>query len=735
MKAHRPLILLLSCITLLLGCTNNPYRSGEAAEDTIFGSFFTEPTRLDPTRAYYSHEGRIIDQIYEPPFTYHYLKRPYELIPLTAAEIPTASYYDKHGQKIDEADPHYEKVGRAEYTINIRKGIMYQDHPCFAVDSDGKSVYGTVTDEDIAAYNWPGDFEKQGTRELKAADYVLQIKRMADPRLQCDIYSVIAEYILGVSELHDAMKEELKKQRQERREEAGAGYNQELDEKLNPIRLDYSSFELSGVELLDDHSYRIVLKRKYPQILYWMCMHFFGPVPQEALDFYDQAPMIRKSIVLNRCPVGTGPYYLHTYKPNEVIIMEANPNYHEDFYPDEGEPGDREAGLLVDAGKRLPFVKRQYKRFEKESLPSFNKFVQGYYDSSGIGKDMFDKAIQIQAGSEPRVSDMMAERGIRLITAIDTSFYYLSFNMLDELVGGYSEEKRKLRQAISIALDYNEYIDIFSNGRGIMAQGPIPPGIFGYRSGKAGTNPYIDEWDPKRNRHVRKPIAVAKKLLAEAGYPGGIGADGQHLTLHYDHSSAGDSGFRAVFVWMQGQLARLGIKLDERGTDLSRFREKRTEGNWQMSSSGWLADYPDPENFLFLFYGPNGKVKTGGANTVNYENEEYDLLFKQTESMKNSPARMELIKQLMDILQKDAPAVWMVHPVDFGLYHTWFTNTKPHKMSSNTIKFLRVAPERRITAQSAWNKPIIWPVVLLVLLLCAGAAPAAMQIYRQEKGR
>jgi len=70
------------------GCTNNPYRPGENAEPTYFGSFSTPPTKLDPTSAYYVHEGMLIDQIYEPPFTYHYLKRPYELMPQTAVEIP-----------------------------------------------------------------------------------------------------------------------------------------------------------------------------------------------------------------------------------------------------------------------------------------------------------------------------------------------------------------------------------------------------------------------------------------------------------------------------------------------------------------------------------------------------------------------------------------------------------------------------------------------------------------------
>jgi oligopeptide transport system substrate-binding protein len=311
----------------------------------------------------------------------------------------------------------------------------------------------------------------------------------------------------------------------------------------------------------------------------------------------------------------------------------------------------------------------------------------------------------------------------------------LSFNMMDDLVGGYSEEKRKLRQAVSIAMNYNEYIDIFSNGRGIMAQGPIPPGIFGYRAGEEGTNPYVDEWDPKRKKHVRKPIEVARKLLAEAGYPGGIGPDGNQLTIYYDHSGAGSTSFRATFTWMRAQVSRIGVRFEERGSDLSRFREKRAEGNWQMSSSGWLADYPDPENFLFLFYGPNSLVKVGGANTVNYESAEYDRLFTQMESMKNSPERMEIIKQLMDTIQKDAPAVWMTHPVDYGLYHEWYKNTKPHKMSANTKKFVRVEPELRVAAQAAWNKPITWPIYLIVALLLAGAIPAAVQIHRQEKGK
>ena len=134
--------------------------------------------------------------------------------------------------------------------------------------------------------------------------------------------------------------------------------------------------------------------------------------------------------------------------------------------------------------------------------------LQGYTDASGVASDVFDQAIQMQTGEDPTLSDAMQERGIRLVTAVDTTLFYTSFNMLDDVVGyldangEFDERKGKLRRAISIAFDYNEFLDIFANGRGIQAQGPIPPGIFGYRDGQEGTNPFVDAWDPQRERAV-----------------------------------------------------------------------------------------------------------------------------------------------------------------------------------------------------------------------------------------
>ena len=114
------------------------------------------------------------------------------------------------------------------------------------------------------------------------------------------------------------------------------------------------------------------------------------------------------------------------------------------------------------------------------------------------------RELQVEDAHEPRLSPEMERQGIRLQTSVGTSVSYMGFNMLDPVVGGNSERARKLRLAISIALDEEENISIFRNGRGIAAQGPIPPGIFGYLEGEAGINHYVYDWVSGEPR--RKPL-------------------------------------------------------------------------------------------------------------------------------------------------------------------------------------------------------------------------------------
>ena len=722
-------------ISLIFGCQsplNNPYRPSERGKNVYYTTFYAQPKTLDPARAYSSDEYSIICQIYEPPLQYHYLKRPYELMPLTSTKLPKPHYFDKNGNLLSP-NPPAKKVHRVIYEIQIKKGILYQNHPCFFQDRQDNYLYHNLTDEDVSEIFEIRNFAQADTRELKSDDYIYQIYRIADPRNNCPIFPIMAKYILGLDTLSQSLKGSLEDERKKRKLNAGLTYNQEADEKDNPIQLNYIDFPFPGVVKKDDYTFQIILKKKYPQILYWLSMPFFSPIPWEADRFYRQGPLIKKNINLQCFPVGTGPFRIDVFDPNLEIILKRNENFHKETYPLRGEKGDEEAGYLVDAGKPLPFLEKVVYKLEKESIPRCNKFLQGYYDSSGISSDSFDQAISITTDGLMQLTEQFKSKEIKLVTSTATTTFYFAFNMLDPVVGGYSPEKQNLRQAIAIALDMEERIEIFSNGRGIPAQGPIPPGIFGYEKGIRSINPHAYTWGEDRNTPIRKQIAVAQRLFAKAGYEDGIDPrTGTPLVIRFDNAWTGPEA-HSQLKWLQKQFKKIGVSLEIGTTDYNRFQEKILSGNFQFFSWGWNADYPDPENFLFLLYGPNGKKQFGGENAANYDNPEFNQLFLKMESMENTPERLQIIRQMLDIARLDAPWVWGFHPLNFGLYHKWVFNAKPHTMANNTIKYLRIDPMSRKEKRVVWNKPYYRPLGIFAGIICIASLPAFLAVRKRRK--
>lgn len=705
-------MLLLPACLLLNACSdswNNPYPREENVSNIYYSSFELRPKHLDPAQSYASNEIVFTGQIYEPPLQYHYLKRPYTLQPLTAMEVPQPYYEDEQGRRLAE-DVSAEQIAYSVYEIRLKAGIRYQPHPAFAVDDKGSPLYMDMQQADMDKINTLADFPQSGSRELTAADYVYQIKRLAHPRLHSPIYGLMAEYIVGLKEYAALLKQA---------DEAKIGF---LDLRQHP---------LAGVELIDRYTYRIRLHGLYPQFVYWLAMPFFAPVPPEADEFYSPSAMQKKNITLDWFPVGSGPYMLTINNPNRQMVMERNPNFHGEAYPQEGEADDREKGLLKDAGKPLPFIDRVVFSLEKESIPTWNKFLQGYYDASGISSDSFDQAIQVGGQGDVGLTAEMQAKNIQLATGVGATSYYMGFNMQDPVVGMYTEKKRKLRQAISIAVDYEEFISIFLNGRGIPAQGPIPPGIFGYHPDEEGVNPYVYTWADGKLQ--RKSLNEAKRLLAEAGYPEGRDAKtGKPLIIHLDTTGGGPDD-KARFDWLRKQFTKINLQLDVRATDYNRFQDKMRKGTAQLFQWGWNADYPDPENFMFLLYGPNGRVVHNGENTANYENPEFDRLFQQMKIMPNGPARLNMLNKMTAIARRDAPWLWGFHPKKFSLFHRWLANVKPNVMANNTLKFKRLDPKIRNDLRSQWNQPLLWPIGILLLILLAALLPALVTYRRKLK--
>jgi oligopeptide transport system substrate-binding protein len=601
------------------------------------------------------------------------------------------------------------------YDITIKPGILYQPHPAFARDASGNPVYGHLTGDALRNIFTLSDFKATGTRELIAEDYVYQIKRLAHPRLFSPIFSVIAEHLVGLQKLQPVLRAADKELVQRAGQDAW---------------LDLTKYPLEGVEVVDRYTFRITLKDRYPQFTYWLAMSFFAPVPVEVDQFYSQPGMAERNITLDWYPVGTGPYMLTENNPNARMVLERNPNYRGERYPDAGEPSDAAAGLLADAGKPIPFIDKVVFSRERESVPYWNKFLEGYYDFSSISSDNFDQAVRISIEGDATVSPEMAAKSIRLESSVATSIRYMAFNWLNPIVGGPSERARKLRQAISIAVDEEEYISIFANGRGVSAQSPIPPGIFGYREGVAGINPVVYDFVDEAPK--RKPIEKAKRLLAEAGYPGGRDATGKPLVLYLDATESGPDD-KARMDWYHKQFAKLDVELEIRGTDYNRFQEKVRTGAAQIFIWGWNADYPDPENFLFLFATNQGKVKFQGENAANYSNPQFDALFDKMQTMENSPERAATIYRMLAILQQDAPWSFGYHPKDYSLNHGWLSNLKPNQMARNNVKYMKIDVAKRDELRREWNQPVLWPIGAGALALALVLAPAVVSYRRRER--
>ena len=709
----------LAALALLAGCSgspwNDPYPAADAGANILYTSFTERPKHLDPVQSYSENEYVLIANIYQPPLQYHYFKRPYELVPFSATEVPRAQFHDAKGRRLP-ATADAKQVAYSDYVIRIRAGIFYQPHPALAQDAQGRYVYHDLKPGVLDGIHAIGDFRQTGTRELVADDYVHQIKRLAHPRLHSPIMQLMGEYIVGLKELAAELAE----------------LEKTADKAAASGRfLDLTRYPLAGVEVVDRYTYRIRVRGKYPQFVYWLAMPFFAPIPPESDRFYAQPGMAEKNISLDWFPIGSGPYLLAVNNPNRQMVLERNPNYTGEAYPAEGGPGDAEAGLLKDAGQPLPFIDKVVFSLEKEQIPYWNKFLQGYYDASGISSDTFDQAVQFTGQGDVVLAEDMQERGISLLTSVATSVFYLGFNMIDPVVGGTGERARKLRQAISIAIDQEELISIFQNGRGIAAQGPIPPGIFGYRDGKIGINPYVYEWVDGAPR--RKSIEQARRLLAEAGYPDGREArTGRPLLLNLDTVARG-AGAKSRLDWYAKQFEKIGVQLAVRDTDWNRFQDKIRKGNVQMYFLGWNADYPDPENFLFLLHGAQGKVKTSGENASNYENPEFDRLFERMKSMPNGPARQEIIDRMVEILRHDAPWVWSFFPKDYSLHHAWVHNRKPNQMANNGLKYQRINAALRRKMQRQWNRPVLWPVAALFAVVGLSLVPAVRAYRRRER--
>jgi ABC-type transport system substrate-binding protein len=713
--------------SLLAGCDNSPWEAGADSTNTIFSAMVeNSPRHMDPTASYWSNDTTFTYQIYEPLYGYHYLKRPFQLMGKAAQEVVKPRYLDKDGKPLADDVPG-DQVAESVYDIPIKHGILYQPHPCFAKDEHGNYVYHDMKPGDLHGRYSPMQFEKQGTRELVADDFVYALKRHATTRTTTPIYGIFSEYVLGLKEYGPLIKAEDKKLR--------AGLEPASQDL--PF-LDFRKYPLAGATAPDKYTFRVRIKGKYPQWSYWMAMTFMAPVPWEADKFYAQPGMASASLSMDTWPVGTGPYMQTEYFKDRRQVMQRNPNYRGEPYPCDGMPGDKEAGLLDDCGKRTPFVDKIVLTVEREAVPQKYKFRQGYYDLEVFERTDTGMEYVVAKQDSEDIRREYDEKGFRLDRFEDVNSYVIGFNMLDPVIGkgdtpAQQEKNRKLRQAISIAIDWEEYSKIFPNKAGATAMGPLPNGIFGSREATPeGVNPVTHRLVD--GHAVRRPIEDAKKLMAEAGYPDGRDVrNGRPLVVNYDFYALPTPERKVEIDWVVRQFAKLGIQLEVRATDNNQFQDKVRKGKHQVFWTGWNADYPDAENFLVLFYGPNAKSVSDGENSQNYINPEYDKLFVQMKMLDDGPAKQALIDKMVHMLQEDCPWSFGFFPYASAAVQHWVYNSKPAILVRDHGRYLRLDVAERERALATWNRPIWWPMVLALMALAGLMLVAVRSFKRRER--
>lgn len=469
-------------------------------------------------------------------------------------------------------------------------------------------------------------------REMTAHDFVYSWKRVADPRNMSEAYYNIEGKIVGLTEWARGVK---------------SG------------KTTYET-EVPGLRAVDDHTVEIKLTKAFPQFPGIMALVPLAVVAQEAVKKYGAE-------IVNH-PVGTGPFRLvraEDWVRNSKLTLTKNPNYRNETYPTEGEADDTAKGLLADAGKRLPLV--DYVVFNEliEDQPRWLNGVSGHLDIFDIPNDSFAAAVKDMKSLSPE----LAKKGISLDIVPELGLSFFGFNMKDPTIG----KSKKLRQAFAYAINSKQYIEKFSNGRGLPAQSMIPPGI--------------DTYDPSYQNPFRTfDLEKAKQLLAEAGYKDGKGLP----ELTYDAQN--DTKGRQIAEFVRYALQAIGVKVKIVSATFPELLKKIYAGRGQIFQLGWGAAYADPQAFFMAFYGPN---RPPGPNLAFYDNKQFDELYDRAIVMEPSKERTSLYRKMRDMVVDDAVWAFNSHRLNYRLIQPWVRNFKWRELGPDIYQYMNIDLEEK----------------------------------------
>lgn len=441
-------------------------------------------------------------------------------------------------------------------------------------------------------------------RELTMADYVYSFKRLLDPKLRSPNAWLLEGKIAGLDQLAKSAK--------------ASG------------RFDYDA-AVEGFELLDRYTLRIHLNQPDFNLGQILAHQPAGAVAREVIEKYRDAQGLAPAN-----PVGTGPYKLAQWVRGSRTVLEANPAFRGlpwDFQAS-AEPEDQQIAAKLQ-GKRMPQIGRIEISVMVEDQSRWLAFQNDEIDLFQLYGPLAPQAL-----TEGKLKPEFVKKGVQLSRIVDPELSYYYWNMQDPVLGGLSKEKIALRRAIAMAYNVREEIRVVWNGEAVVLEYPIPPGVVGH--------------DPDYKSSIQYDPAAANALLDKFGYKkGGDGfrtqPDGKPLEVRY--SARADSlGQQQAEMWRKAYAA-LAIRMSSDMRPFPDLTKAEKQCKIQTRTSPWIADYPDGDNFMQLFYGPNIAQTNNGCNSIP----EYDALYLQSQKMPAGPERDLLYHKMARILEVNNP--------------------------------------------------------------------------------
>ncbi|MDO8653280.1 MAG: ABC transporter substrate-binding protein [Undibacterium sp.] len=520
------------------------------------------------------------------------------VFPVAETGFDPAATRDLYSNAINEAL--FERLYTYDYLASPAKVVPETADGMPAISADGKT-YTIKLKKGI--YFIPDEAFNGKKRELSVEDYVYSFKRMMDPKIASSHTWLLDGKIIGLDQLAADAKKSGK--------------------------FDYNK-KIAGFEVVDSYTLRIHLTRpdyNFPMILAYTPM---SAVAREVIEKYRDV----QGLVMAH-PVGTGPYQLIEWVRGSKMVLDANPDFRPmiwDFQAS-ADPDDQKI-IAAMKGKRMPQIGRIV----------VNVMLEDQSRLLAFQKDETD-LFQLYGGLAPQVlrdgklKPEFVKKGVQLSRIVDPELTVYYWNMQDPVFGGFSKEKIALRRAMAMAHNVEEEIRIVDNGDAIALQYPIPPGVVGH--------------DPNYKSSVQYNPAAANALLDKFSYKKGKDGyrtlpDGSPLLVTYT-ANTDSRGHIQGEVWKK-TYDSIGIRMK---ADFRPFAELlKAEKNCQLTqrNSPWMADYPDGDNFMQLFYGRNIHQNNNGCVTIP----EYDQLYEQSQKLPDGPERDLLYHKMTRIMEVNA---------------------------------------------------------------------------------